>query len=59
MLSFIGEIPWENTMVNPMPWFAKLLANTHPKKIFLGVPPPNPKAGGMSVQYKWVTNTTE
>ena len=23
MLSFIAEIPWENTMVNPIPWVRK------------------------------------
>ena len=25
MLSFIGEIPWENTTVNPLPWVRKHL----------------------------------
>ena len=54
MLSFIGEIPWENTMVNPIPWVRKTVDQHIPKKI-----PPNPKAGGMSVQYTWGTNTTE
>ena len=24
MLSFIGEIPWENTTVNPIPWVHKV-----------------------------------
>ena len=25
MFSFIGEIPWENTTVNPIPWVCKIV----------------------------------
>ena len=32
MLSFIGEIPWENTMVNPIPWVRKTVGqHTSPR----------------------------
>ena len=50
MLSFIREIQWENSGVNPIPWVQK---NGWPTHI------PNPKAGGMSVQYTWGTNKIE
>ena len=60
MLSFIGEIPWENTTVNPIPWVHKTVCqHKYQKKILGGAPPLNPKAGGMSVQYTWDTNTIE
>ena len=59
MLSFIGEIQWENSRVNPIPWVRKTIGQHTSQKNFSGAPPPNPKAGGMSVQYSWVTITTE
>ena len=43
-----GKIPWENTTVNP-PWVHITVGQHTSQKKFSGAPPPNPKAGGMSV----------
>ena len=59
MISFIGEIQWENSRVNPIPWVCNTVRQHTSQKHFLGAPSSNPKAGGMSVQYTWGTNTTE
>ena len=59
MLSFIGEIQWENPMVNPIPWVHKTIGQHTSQKKFLGALPLNPKVGGRSVQYTWGTNTIE
>ena len=59
MIYFIGEIPWENTTASPIPWVRKTVGQHTSQKNFSGAPPLNPKAGGMSVQYSWVTITTE
>ena len=34
--SFIGEIPWENTTVNPIPWVRKTVGQQTYQKIFFG-----------------------
>ena len=49
LFSFIGEIPWENTTINPIPWVHKTIGQHTSQKKFSGAPPLNPKAGGMSV----------
>ena len=59
MLSFIGEIQWENSRVNLIPWVRKTVGQHTSQKNFSGVPPPKPKVGGMSVQYTWGTNMNE
>ena len=59
MLSFIGEIQWENPRVNPIPWVCKTVGQHTSQKKFSGAPPPNPKVGGMTIQYTWGTNTIE
>ena len=59
MLYFIGEIQWENSKVNPIPWVRNTVGEHTSQKKFLGAPPPNPKVGGMSVQYSWVIVTTK
>ena len=42
---FIGEIPWENTTVNPIPWVRKIVGQQTYQNILLGATPPNPKVG--------------
>ena len=44
-LSFIGEIPWENATVNPIPWVRKMVGQQTSQNIFSGVAPLNPKVG--------------
>ena len=43
MLSFIGEIQWENSRVNLIPWVHKTVGHNISQKIFMGGPPPNPQ----------------
>ena len=52
-------MPWENTTVSPIPWVHKTVGQDTSQKNFFGTPPPNPKEGGMSVQYTWGRNTTK
>ena len=59
MLYFIGEIQWENSRVNPIPWIRKTVGQHISPKKFSVAPPPNPKVGGMTIQYTWGINTTE
>ena len=43
--SFIGEIPWENTTVNPISWARKTIRQQTSQKNFSGALPQNPKVG--------------
>ena len=48
MLSFIREkIPWENTMVNLIPWVRIIVGQHTSQKKFSGAPPPNPRFSGV------------
>ena len=53
MLSFIGEIQWENSRVNPIPWVCKTVGQHISQKKFFGAhwpsgPPPRSPRGGLS-----------
>ena len=43
--SFIGEIPWENTTVNPISWVHKTVRQQTSQKHFSMASPLNPKVG--------------
>ena len=45
MLSFIGEIPWENTTVNPIPWVHITVGQHTSPKNSQGLHPRTPKKG--------------
>ena len=41
--SFIWEIPWENTTINPIPWVRETIGQQTSQKHLSGASPPNPK----------------
>ena len=45
MIYFIGEIPWVNTTVNPIPWVCKTIGQHTSQKNFLGALPRTPWQG--------------
>ena len=51
MLSFIGEIPWENATVNPIPWVCKTVGQHTSQNFFSRAPPWTPSQG------EWVYST--
>ena len=55
MLSFIGEIQWENSRVNPIPWVRNTVGRHTSQIFFSRAPPPNPYfLGGAAPEPPWL-----